>query len=145
MQLQKLFDQQPAKETAVSIRQLLDNSRECVNALQKQNVDTSTWDCILIYIISHNIPPNSLAIWEQSIPRNTLPTFNMLLEFLKSRFRTLGFSIVQHLNRNLITATPGLDLNHFTQQRPVAEFDRNTHCVCVPSFWICVFHSILST
>lgn len=92
IQLRKLFSQQPAKETAVSIRHLLDNTRECINALELHNVNTATWDCILIYIISRNIPSVSLSLWEQSIARNELPTIAQLFEFLENRFRTLEFS-----------------------------------------------------
>lgn len=97
IQIRKLFVQQPAKETATSIRQLLDNT-QCMNALNLHNVDTSSWDCILIYIISHNIPTVSLSLWEQSIARNVMPTLAQLFEFLENRFRTLEFSPVQIQN-----------------------------------------------
>lgn len=90
--LRKLFSQKHVEESASGIRKLLDNTRECTNALKIQGIDISTWDCILIYIVSQHIPESSLSIWEQSIPRNQLPTFDQLLTFLENRFRILEFS-----------------------------------------------------
>lgn len=90
--LQKLFTQQPADETATQIRQLLDNIKDCTNALTLQAIDITSWDCILVYVVSQYIPVTSLTLWEQSIPRNELPTFGGLLEFLENRFRILEFS-----------------------------------------------------
>lgn len=60
--LRKLFGQPHAEETAASIRQLLDTSNECINALQSQGIAVATWDSILIYIISQRIPSTSLNL-----------------------------------------------------------------------------------
>lgn len=90
--LRKLFTQRPVDDTAVGIRLLLDNTRECIGALHVHGVDTRSWDPILIYIISQSVPATTLDLWEQSILRNQLPTIDQLLEFLESRFRILEFS-----------------------------------------------------
>lgn len=90
--LRKLFNQHHAEDNASHIRQLLDTSRECISALQSQGIDTRTWDCILIFIISQFVPTTSLNLWEQSLPPNELPTINNLLNFLDNRFRTLEFA-----------------------------------------------------
>lgn len=89
--LRKLFSQPQAEETASSIRQLLDTSNECINALQTQGIAIDTWDCILIFIISQRIPTTSLNLWEQSLQRNQLPSIEHLFNFLDDRFRTLEF------------------------------------------------------
>lgn len=54
--------------------------------------EISTWDCILVHIVSQHIPPTSLTLWEQSIGRNVIPTYQQLLTFLEDRFRILEFS-----------------------------------------------------
>lgn len=93
--LRQLFGQSHAEETAIGIRKLLDTSRECTEALKIQGIDIASWDCILVYIISQHIPPTSLTLWEQSIPRNEIPTYEQLLKFLEDRFRVLEFSYIQ--------------------------------------------------
>lgn len=90
--LRKLFNQPQAIETASSIRALLDSTRECTNGLKIQGIDISTWDSILTYIVSQFIPTTSLTLWEQTITRNEIPTYDGLLEFLENRFRVLEFS-----------------------------------------------------
>lgn len=93
--LRKLFSLPHATECASSIRKLLDSTQECINALKLQDINTDTWDCILIHIVTQCIPSDSLSLWEQSIPSNELPTFAKLLEFLENRFRILEFSPYQ--------------------------------------------------
>lgn len=90
--LQQLFSQRNADESSSSIRKLLDTSRECTEALTAHGIDITSWDTILVYIISKHIPSTSLTLWEQSIARNTIPTYQQLLTFLEDRFRVLEFS-----------------------------------------------------
>lgn len=90
--LRKFFNQRQADESAASIRQLLDTTHECLGALQIHGVDTSSWDSILVYVVSQHIPATSLDLWEQHIPRNQLPTIDGLLNFLEDRFRVLEFA-----------------------------------------------------
>lgn len=93
--LKRFFAQHKADESANGIRKLLDTTRECIGTLVVQGIDITSWDCILVHIISQNIPAISLNLWEQSIERNALPTYQQLLTFLDNRFRVLEFSDVQ--------------------------------------------------
>lgn len=93
--LRQLLTQKSVDELAVGVRTLLDTNRECINALSLLVVDTTSWDCILIFIISQHIPHTTLTLWEQSIARNTLPTMKQLFEFLENRFPVLEFTPTQ--------------------------------------------------
>lgn len=83
--LKKLFNQRNADETATSIRLLLDNTRECIETLKLQGIDTTTWDCILVFILTQRIPTKSLELWEQTLNRNALPTFEALPIYCRKR------------------------------------------------------------
>lgn len=102
--LRKLFNQRRAEESASSIRKLLDTPRECTNSLKIHGIDIMSWDCILVYLVSQFIPAESNTLWEQSIIKNVLPTFNKLMDFLETRFRILEFTPSQsQLNSQLRT------------------------------------------
>lgn len=90
--LRKLFSLHAADESAAKIRHLLDNVRECLGALRVQGINTTTWDTILVYMVSQCVSTTSLDMWEQQIQRNELPTIEQLLQFLEDRFRALEFS-----------------------------------------------------
>lgn len=115
--LRKLFNQHHSEENASQIRELLDTSRECISALQSQGINTDSWDCILIFIISKCVPSTSLNLWEQSLPRNQLPTIENLLNFLDGRFRTLEF-------------IPQQSLSHQNRPRPKPQAFHSTTSTC---------------
>ncbi|KAJ8720595.1 hypothetical protein PYW08_006060 [Mythimna loreyi] len=80
-------------ESSSAIKELLDTTNECLNALNNLNIDISSWDIIVIYIISLKLDTESRKLWETQICKfnNELPKINDLQEFLEQRFRSLEF------------------------------------------------------
>ncbi|XP_026753813.2 uncharacterized protein LOC113514028 [Galleria mellonella] len=80
-------------ESAGSIKNLLDTTNECLNALNNIGVYTLSWDAIIVHITVSKLDAESIRLWEQQINREddgtSLPTFKQLCGYLESRFRTL--------------------------------------------------------
>lgn len=94
--LKRLFSQRNIiVESANSLKDLLDTSTECLNALSNIGINTSSWDIIVIYILTLKLDPESRKEWELNVTTNTtsdvLPTFKQFQEFLTSRYRALEF------------------------------------------------------
>lgn len=80
------------QENAHSIRNLLDSATDCLTGLKSIGVDTTTWDPIVIHLITSKMDSESLKQWEENVSRecdDQLPTFEMLTNFLETRFRAL--------------------------------------------------------
>lgn len=90
--IRKLLTQRNADETSTSIRCLIDTTKDCINALKTQEIDISTWDAMLVYVVAQYVPKNSLNLWEQSLTGTGIPSFEDMLKFLETRFRALEFS-----------------------------------------------------
>lgn len=91
MELKALIEQPTMNsETATQIRNLLDTTAECLNSLKNLQIDTSTWNPILIFILVKKFSPDTLYHWELSLTKpKEVPTIKHLLDFLESRFNTL--------------------------------------------------------
>lgn len=89
----KFFGQRNiTQESAINIKQLLDTSVECINALKHIGLPTEYWDAIVIYIIVLKLDENSIKQWEETIGADNteeLPKLQKLTNFLETRFRTL--------------------------------------------------------
>lgn len=104
----KLFGQRSMKfESATSIKELIDTTSDCLSALKALEVDVSTWDIIIIHIVSSKLDTETRKQWELNVSNvsnseNELPTFAQFKTFLESRFRALEFiepikrSVTQH-------------------------------------------------
>ncbi|XP_026333270.1 uncharacterized protein LOC113240236 [Hyposmocoma kahamanoa] len=92
--LKKLTSQKVlVSESASAIKQLLDTTKECLHALKSIGVNVSSWDIIIIHLISQKLDPESRKQWEQKISdsNSDLPNFNQFGEFLQGRFRSLEY------------------------------------------------------
>ena len=77
-------------DSAQAVKTLLDTTQECVAALNNLEIDTNSWDPILVHIISQKMSTECVQLWEQSLSSKTdVPTFQELISFLDARFRTL--------------------------------------------------------
>lgn len=95
------------QEAAYNIKQLLDTSVECINALKHLGLPTEHWDAILIYIIVSKLDENNLKQWEETISANNtdeLPNLDNLTRFLETRFRTL--EMIESANGKTKTMKP---------------------------------------
>ncbi|XP_045446031.1 uncharacterized protein LOC123654111 [Melitaea cinxia] len=91
--LKRLFGQKRISvESATGIKELLDTTNDCLNALTNLKVDVSTWDIIIIHIIAFKLDPETRKQWELSTNNydsNELPTYEQFANFLENRFRAL--------------------------------------------------------
>ncbi|CAH2088129.1 unnamed protein product [Euphydryas editha] len=91
--LKRLFGQKRISvESATGIKELLDTTNDCLNALTNLKVDVSTWDIIIIHIIAFKLDPETRKQWELSTNNydsNELPTYEQFATFLENRFRAL--------------------------------------------------------
>ncbi|XP_075977354.1 uncharacterized protein LOC142977361 [Anticarsia gemmatalis] len=91
--LRRLFSQKRiTNQTANHIKALLDTTMECLNSLNNMNVCTTSWDSLIVFLISQKLDPESLKEWEeQAYKQNSdeLSTWDELRRFLESKFRTL--------------------------------------------------------
>ena len=77
-------------DSAQAVKLLLDTTQECIAALNNLEINTESWDPILVHIIAQKMSPECVQLWEQSLSSKTnVPTFQELISFLDSRFRTL--------------------------------------------------------
>ncbi|XP_063830205.1 uncharacterized protein LOC135079477 [Ostrinia nubilalis] len=99
-------------ENAIPIKNLLDTTTECLSGLKGIGVDTSSWDPMIVYLLTSKLDNESLKGWEQEISKydnETLPTFEDLSKYLESRFRSL--ERIQSTKGNLRTYTKPTTIN----------------------------------
>ncbi|XP_045490597.1 uncharacterized protein LOC123690703 [Pieris rapae] len=92
--LKRFFSQKNiVSESSNAVKELLDTTNECLNALKNIGIVTDNWDVIVLYILSSKLDNKSRELWETKICNLTdeLPTLNQFLEFLEHRFRSLEF------------------------------------------------------
>lgn len=80
-------------ESASGLKQLLDVTTDCLHELSNLGIDISTWDVIIIYIISLKLDVETRKQWELHVNQSSedLPSFKYFSEFLETRFRALEF------------------------------------------------------
>ena len=80
-------------ESSSAVKELLDTTNECLNALKNLKIDISSWDIIVIYIISLKLDTESRKLWEVQVCKvnDNLPSLNDFIYFLEQRFRSLEF------------------------------------------------------
>ncbi|XP_075163287.1 uncharacterized protein LOC142235924 [Haematobia irritans] len=88
--LKRLFSIPPSNGTFKNIKFLLDTTRTCLSQLKSLNIDISTWDSILIYLLTQKLDAQTRKEWEQSLKASTsIPPMSEMLIFLETTFRTL--------------------------------------------------------
>ncbi|CAK1591458.1 unnamed protein product [Parnassius mnemosyne] len=92
--LKRLFNQKRMQvESSTALKELLDTTCDCLNALNNLGINVSTWDVIIIHIVSFKLDNETRKQWELSVGNNDssndLPTFNQFKAFIENRFRAL--------------------------------------------------------
>lgn len=101
----KLLINQPSMQTdsPSAIRNMIDTTKECINALRVLNIDIATWDPILLFVLIQKLSKKSHSAWElDQVGEAELSTYNNFITFLENRFRVL---------ESLASRTPA-DLNY---------------------------------
>ncbi|KAJ0169241.1 hypothetical protein K1T71_015271 [Dendrolimus kikuchii] len=95
--MKRLFAQKSiTNQSATAIKQLLDTTSSCLKSLENLNVNISSWDVIINYLIVSKLDLESRKLWELEVNRlepedsvDYLPTWSELKKYLETRFRTL--------------------------------------------------------
>ncbi|CAK1582087.1 unnamed protein product [Parnassius mnemosyne] len=82
-------------ESANSLKDIIDTTNDCLASLANLGIKTSTWDVLIIYIITLKLDPESRRQWEfyvsNNVPRDDLPNYDQFQEFLTNRYRAIEF------------------------------------------------------
>lgn len=90
--LKRFLNQSNVTESSNGIKSLLDTTMECLNGLKNQGIDVTSWDVIIIYIVSSKLDAESRKLWEMQISTtDDIPTLAQFEDFLEARFRALEF------------------------------------------------------
>lgn len=106
--MKRLFTQKNiASETPTALKQLLDTTSACLKSLQNLQIDITSWDAIINYLIVSKLDSESRKLWEIEVSRvssddtsDELPTWEQLKKFLEMRFRTLEMLEPSHTYNN---------------------------------------------
>jgi hypothetical protein len=90
-----LSQRSAANESAEFLKDLMDTSQDCLSALTNLGINVSTWDILVIHLLTLKLDPESRRQWELNVASSSasdeLPTFAQFKEFLTSRYRALEF------------------------------------------------------
>lgn len=119
------------KESSAHIRLLIDNFTDSLTGLRNLEIDTDSWDPIIIHLLIEKLSNETHALWESSqLSRNELPTLSEFLQFLENRFRTLGA---------IADKPTGKHVNPFDQNnKHQSHTQRNAYSHTVSSKYDCV-------
>lgn len=56
-----------ASESATELKQMVDTTNECIAAIISYNIDTHSWSCILIFLLTQRLDPAIVKHWEEKI------------------------------------------------------------------------------
>lgn len=91
--LKRLFNQKSLTvESAAEIKRLLSTTSDCLGSIKNLGVDVSSWDILIIYMVSAKLDKDTRKAWElktASDSTDDLTTFTQFTEFLTGRFRGL--------------------------------------------------------
>lgn len=86
------FLNQPSisKQTSYEIKRLYDTTTECIHAIHNLGVDTSTWDPILVHLLTKKLDSDTYSAYKEArkSPRD-LASLDELMTFLESKFIAL--------------------------------------------------------
>lgn len=82
-----------SSESSNGVKQILDTTNDCLHALSNLGIPVSTWDILIIYLITIKLDNESQKQWEQKLSEQAdrLPTLSEFQSFLESRYRALEF------------------------------------------------------
>ncbi|XP_026325377.1 uncharacterized protein LOC113234292 [Hyposmocoma kahamanoa] len=102
------------------IKKIHDTTNECLNAIKNLGVDISTWDPLIIHLLTQKLDADTHKDYIESLenPRD-LPIMSEFLEFLENKFTSLEASRRKQDHVQQKSAVPSLSNNkkpYFNQQ-----------------------------
>lgn len=83
------------KESADSLKALVDTTNECIAALESFDIDTSSWNSILVFMLSRKLDHTSIKYWEEHVQGDrNIPSIDKFLSFLDIRINILETTMV---------------------------------------------------
>lgn len=79
-------------ESSAGLKFIQIKSIETIRSLKALEQPTEYWDAFLVFLITSKLNTETLRHWEQSLSRSKLPTFEKLLLFLDTRWRSLSMT-----------------------------------------------------
>ncbi|KAL0860934.1 hypothetical protein ABMA27_009466 [Loxostege sticticalis] len=94
--LKRLFSQRNIlNESANSLKELLDTTNDCLAALKNLGIDITSWDVLIIHILTLKLDVESRRQWEfhatDSNVSDELPTYKQFCDFLTNRYYAMEF------------------------------------------------------
>ncbi|XP_073841598.1 uncharacterized protein [Musca autumnalis] len=87
--VEKIINQPTGISSTASIKALHDTTRECMLALKNLDIDTSSWDALLIQLITKKLDQTLYIRFMQSLTKpKEVPTMNELFAFLELQFES---------------------------------------------------------
>lgn len=81
---------EPERESMTTLRSIVNTLNGLKAALEGCDIDTSSWDAILIYNTSQCLHPKSLRMWEENLgAQRSIPTVKMYMDWLETRITIL--------------------------------------------------------
>lgn len=123
------------KESREGLRNLLDELQKHMRSLESLQQPVSSWDSIIIFIVSSKLDPHSRRDWENSLSNSTdLPTYDDLIKFLTKRCQTLEIidsNVTYEKGRTPHEVKSKPQFSHVTQQTrlKVCNFCKGTHLI----------------
>lgn len=78
-----------SNECSVALRQGMDTFSECVRALNALELPIQHWDVLLVHAFVKSMDGETKRLWELSLTREELPSFETLRNFTETRCRSL--------------------------------------------------------
>lgn len=90
--LKRLLNQQGSNGTPVSVRNLVDITKECIRSLEVLTIPVQHYFTILVYLLFQKLDAPSRELWEQYIKGTAIPKLQEMFDFLEQRARALAAS-----------------------------------------------------
>ncbi|KAL0884187.1 hypothetical protein ABMA27_016192 [Loxostege sticticalis] len=116
--LKRFLSQKNATTVSASVlKEFIDTTSDCLSALTNLGIDVSTWDIIIIHLLSLKLDPETRKEWElhiaKTVASDCLPTYNQMKDFLYDRFRALECIEPKHMGKHVASnVRSGQNVSH---------------------------------
>lgn len=87
--LETIHEQEPlSNPNAVSIRDLIDTTKQALQCIETQRIKTESWDPMIVYLIQTKLGNELTKQWETELGGSfILPNYEQMLKFLETQYR----------------------------------------------------------
>lgn len=123
-------------ECPQGLKELIDTTNQCLNSLINLEINTETWDPIIVHIVVSKLDLETHKSWEQTLGSSIeLPSFASLIAYLEGRFRAMEMVQAAHRKEKKEASQSNLSkikgIKSFTTEL-------NTECTfCKKGHYIC--------